>query len=163
MFKKARGGTLSSYAYVIMALHFLMVGLDTPIIPSLQKLNARCQSRTCKSKTGKQVSLYHDHQIIRCDARYHDCVHIINSVTSEYTIQPSVGNNENITYWESKNKDTVSQIVAKFFAYYSEPSNLVVSIVQENGKLCGGYSIYQHWSGHSVVVQDPFIHSKNVA
>ncbi|GAN08754.1 pap 25a associated domain family protein [Mucor ambiguus] len=154
------GGTLSSYAYVLMALHFLMAGLETPVIPSLQKL-AKCHSKNCKSKTGRQVLLYHDHQLIRCDARYHDCVHVKNSATSEYLLEPHTGKNDTITYWESKNKDTVSQLLNKFFVYYSNPNNRAVSIITSDGKL---YNQDTHrWHGQPIIVQDPFILTKNVA
>ncbi|KAK4518214.1 uncharacterized protein ATC70_001566 [Mucor velutinosus] len=154
------GGTLSSYAYVLMALHFLMAGLETPVIPSLQKL-VKCHSRNCKSKTGRQVLLYHDHQLIRCDARYHDCVHVKNSATSEYLLEPHTGKNDTITYWESRNKDTVSQLLHKFFVYYSDTSHRVVSIITSDGKL---YNQDAHrWHGQPIIVQDPFILAKNVA
>jgi len=156
----ALGGTLSSYAFVLMALHFLMAGLETPVIPSLQK-SVKCHSRNCKSKTGRQVLLYHDHQLIRCDARYHDCVHVKNSATSEYLLEPHTGKNDTITYWESKNKDTVSRLLHKFFVYYSNPNNRVVSIITSDGKL---YNQDAHrWNGQPIIVQDPFILTKNVA
>ncbi|KAI8070624.1 uncharacterized protein B0P05DRAFT_186484 [Gilbertella persicaria] len=157
-----RGGTLSSYAYVIMALHFLMIGLEQPLIPSLQKSNLRCQSKHCNAKRGKFVHLYHDHQIIRCDARYHDCVHIRNTATSTYKMSPPVGKNDTITYWEGANKDTVSSILTQFFAYYANPSNHIVSIVTEDGALYGNYEP-SYWHGNPIIVQDPFILGKNVA
>ncbi|KAI8327133.1 hypothetical protein EDC96DRAFT_532707 [Choanephora cucurbitarum] len=157
-----RGGTLSSYAYVIMALHFLMVGLEQPLIPSLQKLSVRCQSRNCNSITGKIVSQLQDHQIVQWDARYHDCLNIRNIATSVYKMSPSVGKNDTITYWEGKNKDSVSHLLTKFFEYYSDPSNYVVSIITQDGELHGNYDI-SYWRTSPIIVQDPFILNKNVA
>ncbi|KAI9473645.1 MAG: hypothetical protein EXX96DRAFT_578784 [Benjaminiella poitrasii] len=155
-----RGGTLSSYAYVLMALHFLMAGLERPVIPSLQHLSVRCMSRTCNSKAmNKIIPLFHNHHIIECDARYHDCVRIQRRGMSAAN-QSAI--NQNSTIWEGYNEDSLSKLVTKFFTYYATGVNYVVSIITEDCDSYGNFDM-DCWQGQPFIIQDPFILTKNAA
>lgn len=146
---------MSSYAYVIMVLHFLMSALPDPVIPSLQKLETKCLSRTCNYKISKSVSLLQDHQIIKCDARYHDCVQIRNSTEYDLPIKGST------TVWEGKNTDSISTLLKGFFQYYSIPINFTLSIITPDGVIFRPEELFHTKS--PFIIQDPFITTKNIA
>lgn len=159
-FRLAVGGTLSSYAYVLMVLHFLIAGLKNPVLPSLQYLDANCQSRYCHSRTSKLNLVCFNYNLVYCDTRYHDCVQIQNTATQKYMTEPNIYKNEVRTIWKSHNKDSLSQLLCKFFDYFSDPENHIVSIYNNRGELVD-YS-HSYWNDY-IIVQDPFLHSKNVA
>ncbi|KAI9257456.1 hypothetical protein EDC94DRAFT_614487 [Helicostylum pulchrum] len=150
-----RGGTLSSYAYVIMVLHFLMSALEHPVIPSLQRLQVSCTSRDCNFKSFKPIPVLHDHHIINCDARFHDCVQIQG--VGEYSLQVKGAT----TVWNGRNTDSIAKLLQLFFQYYSIPQNFSLSIVSSDGGLIRSDELYP--DKYPFTIQDPFINSKNVA
>ncbi|GAA5816106.1 hypothetical protein MFLAVUS_009628 [Mucor flavus] len=150
-----RGGTLSSYAYVIMVLHFLMSALEHPVIPSLQRLQASCTSRDCNFKSFKPIPVLHDHHIINCDARYHDCVQIQG--VGEYSLQIK----GSTSVWHGRNTDSIAKLLQLFFQYYSIPQSFCMSIVSSDGGLIRSDELYPDKSPFTI--QDPFINSKNIA
>ncbi|KAI8088408.1 hypothetical protein BDF21DRAFT_491444 [Thamnidium elegans] len=150
-----RGGTLSSYAYVIMVLHFLMSALEHPVIPSLQRLQASCTSRDCNFKSFKPIPVLHDHHIINCDARFHDCVQIQG--VGEYGLQVKGAT----TGWHGQNTDSIARLLQLFFQYYSIPQNFTISIVSSDGGLIQCDELYPNKCPFTI--QDPFINSKNIA
>lgn len=135
-----------------------MAGLDEPVIPSLQDLQVHCAARKCNYKYSKPVLLFHDHQIIKCDARYHDCVYIRNTGTNAYDMT----NPGTSTMWEGRNTDSISVLLTKFFYFYSNPQNYFVSIITEDGAIYRPQEIPVN-SRCDFIVQDPFITTKNVA
>lgn len=70
----ARKGYVSSYAFILMGLHFLMFVQKPALIPCLQNLkDATCLSPNCNFSRRTCVD--------GCNVRYHDCVLVENSVT----------------------------------------------------------------------------------
>lgn len=132
-----------------------MSALPDPVIPSLQRLESKCSSRTCNYKTSKSVSLLQDHQIIKCDARYHDCVQIRNS--TEYDLHVKGATN----VWEGRNTDSISSLLKGFFQYYSIPVNFTLSIITPDGVIYRPEELSH--TKCPFIIQDPFIISKNVA
>ncbi|KAI7907408.1 uncharacterized protein BX663DRAFT_137209 [Cokeromyces recurvatus] len=140
-----------------MALHFLMAGLENPLIPSLQNLNVRCENKSCNSRAfNKIIPVFYNNHIIHCDVRYHDCVCI------RQRSYPLKKQNNDVTLWEGNNKDTVAELVTKFFLFYSDAVNYVVSIITDDGKPVGNIDM-NFWPERPIIVQDPFILTKNVA
>ncbi|EIE87852.1 hypothetical protein RO3G_12563 [Rhizopus delemar RA 99-880] len=155
----ATGGTLSSYAYIIMALHFLMVHYTGPVIPSLQNLPIPCVYKRCNSKIPRPSLVFHDKRIMRCTTLFHDCVTIENLMTNEFT-PPKSNTSTTPTVWKSSNFFLVGSLLIDFFHYYSQPENLHISIISgEKGLL--SYPPKSH--DRDIIIQDPFLVTKNVA
>lgn len=132
-----------------------MSALPDPVIPSLQKLENKCSSRSCNFKTSKSVLLLQDHQIIKCDARYHDCVQIHNSTEYDLPVKGAT------TIWEGKNTDSISSLLKGFFQYYSIPVNFTLSIISPDGIIFRPEELSH--TKIPFIIQDPFIIGKNVA
>lgn len=142
-----------------MALHFLIAGLEKPVIPSLQTLDANCKCYDCHSRTNKSTLVYFKHKLLYCDTRYHDCVTVRNLTTNKYARDPCF-HRPSTTVWNSYNNDSVSDLLCKFFEYFSLSDNHVVSIFNNQGDLVDYGPSY--WNDY-IIVQDPFLHTKNIA
>lgn len=138
-----------------MVLHFLMSKLNNPVIPSLQRLQVTCTSRDCNFKSFKPIPVLHNHQIIKCDARYHDCVQIQG--VGDYGLHVR----EATTVWQGRNTDSIATLLTQFFQYYSDENNYTISIISPDGELFPNEELYPHKDPFTI--QDPFITSKNVA
>ncbi|KAG1227884.1 hypothetical protein G6F35_002476 [Rhizopus arrhizus] len=153
------GGTLSSYAYIIMALHFLMVHYIGPVIPSLQNLSVPCVYKKCNWKAARPSLVFHDKRIMECATRFHDCVAIENLITNEFT-PPKSSTSTTPTVWKSSNFFLVGSLLIDFFHYYSQPENLRVSIISGE-KMLTSYPLKSR--DRDIIIQDPFLITKNVA
>ncbi|KAI8098248.1 uncharacterized protein B0P05DRAFT_521061 [Gilbertella persicaria] len=147
-----RGGTMSSYAYHLLALHYLMNVQHPPVIPNLQHLTgATCESKRCLYK--KNISL-----VEGCDVRYHDCVVINNTEAEDLAITYEL--DEYSTLWPSNNTKGVGTLLVEFFEHYSNRDNLfkTMSISPPIEHL----QMQQKWENNLIVLPDPFIRSRNV-
>lgn len=152
-----RGGTLSSYAYVLMILHFLMNAPGTPVIPSLQETPRNCNWNNCNFHFDRTVALFQNNQIMKWNPRYHDCLYIDNMITKKF--EPEYRNTG--SRWEGHNKDAVGELLRSFFRYYSDEDNFCFSIISASGAI-QQYQNMQSLNG-PFIIQDPFIRTKNVA
>lgn len=152
-----RGGTLSSYAYVLMILHFLMNAPGTPVIPSLQETPRNCKWNNCNFHFDRTVALLQNNQIMKWNPCYHDCLYIDNMITKKF--EPEYRNTG--SRWEGYNKDAVGELLRSFFRFYSDENNFCFSIISAGGEI----QQYQNMQSTNCpfIIQDPFIRTKNVA
>jgi terminal uridylyltransferase len=149
-------GTLSSYGYVLMVLHFLMNVVSPAVIPNLQHL-ARSEDEWDNRET---VELYEG----KYDVRF---------LTDHKTINQYRNG-------MSTNKATVGNLIRGFFWYYSDPSgfnwkNEIISIRTRGGILRKDEKGWTgaKWSDNAdkknvrlrylMAIEDPFETDHNVA
>lgn len=154
----AKQGTLSSYAYTLMALFYLMT-CNPPVIPNLQRLTKSnsCQYADCRTKrSGKQQYLYKQSPIT-CDVSFHTCISLTNDPSAQAP-KTKLGYR---TLWHCRNQRTVGELVTGFFQYYAHNfkyKSKVASI--RDGRAIPRTQAYR---GSHIVVEDPFIIGRNVA
>ncbi|KAI8374833.1 hypothetical protein BD560DRAFT_393366 [Blakeslea trispora] len=148
----ARNGTMSSYAYHLLALYYLIHVQDPPVLPNLQQLTgAECKSKRCSYKRSKQM-------VDGCDVRYHDCVIIDNKETEDFAITFDL--DEQSTLWSSTSTKEVGELLIEFLEYFSNQENLfkTMSISTPVDKI----EMQKYWEKHLIVLQDPFSKTRNV-
>lgn len=162
MWAKARGicspfyGTLCSYGYILMVIHYLMNVAQPPLIPNLQSI---CQQlpghHTVATVNGCEVRYYSDEAILRSRATYNT---------------------------KLGNRQSVGDLLRGFFAYYGSIgrgaplggfhwASSTVSIRTPGGTVSkhskGWYLAKTHSNGkrlrYLLAVEDPFEHDNNVA
>ncbi|KAI9257455.1 hypothetical protein EDC94DRAFT_614480 [Helicostylum pulchrum] len=144
-------GYLCSYAYTIMALYFLMVVLENPVIPNLQSFQDSCYTYNCSWHSDNiGIVLSNTENPNEVDTSFHDCVYIDNSATDKYvTNKPRTG-----TVWYSQNKTHLVALLTLFFTYFSDDQNFKnISIVNYIKKIS---------SNACVVICDPFLEELNI-
>lgn len=131
-------GTLSSYGYTLLALHFLMHIKQPPVLPNLQRMDL--PDRSGASKAAPQgPTLLQGHDVYFYDD--------ISRVRSE---------------WHSENKENVASLLMDFFVYFSKEfayAHEVISVKSPTGSFPKDPV---HWTGE-LCIQDPFALQYNVA
>lgn len=144
-----------------MTLHFLMNGLEKPVIPSLQKLCGECDSSDCfYNLCDGPVSTFFDNKFEKVDVQYHTCIRVINKQTG--AVRNIDDDDTKSTIWYSENDDDLGTLLLGFFDYYSRRDNYKeISIISGTGKLFG--LTREEQRSDPVWVQDPFMIKKNIA
>ncbi|CAO3642239.1 unnamed protein product [Cunninghamella blakesleeana] len=182
---KSISGTLSSYAYVLLFLSYLMKVHPTPIIPNLQNLPVKCELSTCiyhGAKNGKMKKFLYREEIKKYDVSYHNCIVVKNeirdilngknshptstsstttssSASSSYSTRSSI---KSVTEWESYNSTDFATILIEFFEYYSTMDfNRYAIALSESGIIPREKENRRRKD--SIVIKDPFIKPRNVA
>ncbi|KAI9282165.1 hypothetical protein BY458DRAFT_497389 [Sporodiniella umbellata] len=152
-------GTMSSYAYIILALCFLMQIEDKPLLPCLQKLPGDCEVESCHwNRAIRTPALYH-RRMFRCDVRFHTCAQIKNLATSDY--KPfGESYRTRPTVWESKNDYTYSTLLIEFFRFVTQEKELILSPIAGQTK---ELAFKKRFEDATFVIQDPFLLEKNLA
>jgi hypothetical protein len=143
---------MSSYAYLLMGLHYLMHVQSPPVLPSLHNLtDAACKSPVCRSKSNLEI----DHWSVA----YHDCVVIENTVDKRLSITGRL--DKNSTLWPSTNGKGVDELFIGFLEHFSTKQNLFakMSITEHPSAI----KVPEEWKESKAVIQDPFHLKKNVA
>lgn len=154
-------GFLSSFAYTIMGLHFLIARLVNPVLPCLQDYNEPCYAPNCYSLSDNNHMIFQKTGSLDegVDSSFHTCLEIKNNVTDKYA--PSRQRNI-FSEWESNNGLHLVTLLEAFFKYFSNEDNFKqVSIIKEHGQLVKTKN-NNIWSGDYVVIQDPFLIKKNI-
>ncbi|CEP12640.1 hypothetical protein [Parasitella parasitica] len=154
-----QGGTLSSYAYCLLGIYYLMgYNCNDPIVPNLQDLTDatdECTGRKCKF--GKARYFVENQRV-----RYHDCVEVVSQTKYQMPREPVRRGSPVTTRWDSYCHDNLGEVVLDFFKWASNLENLTrhMSIRYASGEIPNPP---RKWFKKSMVIQDPFIESKNVA
>ncbi|KAI8088407.1 hypothetical protein BDF21DRAFT_396563 [Thamnidium elegans] len=144
-------GYLCSYAYTIMALYFLMVVLENPVIPNLQSFQGSCYTYNCSWYSDNiGIVLSNTENPNEVDTSFHDCVYIDNSATDKYDTSKS----RTGTVWYSQNKTHLVALLTLFFTYFSNAQNFKNISINNNNKKTS--------SDACVVVRDPFLEELNI-
>ncbi|EPB87642.1 hypothetical protein HMPREF1544_05525 [Mucor circinelloides 1006PhL] len=153
-----RRGTLSSYAYCLLGIYYLMnYKHDSPILPNLQNFRSNCDEchgYGCKSGIT-------DYYVGKQQVCYHDCVEVISD--SKYQMRKDPGGYGGTkTQWDGYCLDSLGVIILEFFKWASKIDNLTrhMSIYHSPEDIP---SAPNKWFRKSMVIQDPFILDKNVA
>ncbi|CEP18692.1 hypothetical protein [Parasitella parasitica] len=153
--------SIRSYAYVIMALSFL-VSVDPPVLPNLQNINHRditdfCMSNDCMTKKMFWETAIHKGTLVGATARFHDCI--------KYDADASpcshrVKKNGNSLYWNSSNRSTVGQLFIDFMYYYGyefDYKRFAVSL-----KMGGVANRKEVFKNNPLVIEDPVLSGVNL-
>ncbi|GAN01760.1 conserved hypothetical protein [Mucor ambiguus] len=151
-------GTLSSYAYCLLGIYYLMNhDHDSPIIPNLHNFKSNgdeCPGYGCK------IGI-RNHVVENQQVRYHDCIEVISD--SKYQIKKEKRRQGSVrTQWDGFCLDDLGKIMLDFFKWASKIENLTTHIsIRYSGMDIP--NVPDKWFKKSMVIQDPFILSKNVA
>lgn len=147
------GKTLSSYAYYLLGLHYLMAVIDKPIIRSLQEQFDCSWNEWCNYHTGiRRVEGY--------NMRYHTCIELMEN--GKY--YSPFGRRLTHTIMLTNNFDSLGTLIRGFFQFCAEGGlNIPSSIIRNDGKPIFPKNDKKGWFESSLIIQDPFIRSKNVA
>ncbi|KAF1802358.1 hypothetical protein FB192DRAFT_1377725 [Mucor lusitanicus] len=150
-------GTLSSYAYCLLGIYYLMNhNHDSCIVPNLQEF--RSNSDECP-RHGCKIGITHFRD--REEVRYHDCIEVISG--SKYQVKKeSRRHGGAVTQWDGFCLDNLGKIMLEFFKWASKIDNLTTHMsIRYSGMNIP--DVPSKWFKKSMVIQDPFILSKNVA
>ena len=111
-------GTLSSYGYILMTLHFLLNVADPPVIPNLQKW---AKSEDSWNENPKDVPLFEGF-----DVRFMGDEKLLEKMAAAGEL--------------THNRESLGSLLRGFFAYYADPRGFhfgqeVISIRSNNGIL----------------------------
>ncbi|CAO3654470.1 unnamed protein product [Mucor fragilis] len=151
-------GTLSSYAYCLMGIYYLMNhNHDNPIVPNLH--NFKSNGEECPVY-GCKIGIT-DHIVEKQQVRYHDCIEVISD--SKYQVKKEGGRQGSATTrWDSFCLDNLGKIILDFFKWGSNIENLTTYMsIRYSGMDIP--NVPNKWFKKSMVIQDPFILSKNTA
>ncbi|KAI8974961.1 hypothetical protein BDB01DRAFT_379722 [Pilobolus umbonatus] len=152
-------GTLSSYAYIIMALHFLMNACEKPVIPCLQQLDEPCHCTTCAYQS--EPTIYRGNDGKQHNVGFHTCVVIMNEETGKFSRFPD--NGDQLTCWRSHNTDSVAALLIQFFRWVTNIPSTKKVISIRSLRPVSVYSIQKFNQQSTLMIQDPFIEARNVA
>ncbi|KAI8097471.1 uncharacterized protein BX664DRAFT_326455 [Halteromyces radiatus] len=158
-------GTLNSYAYSILCLHYLM-NTNEPLIPNLQKLPNSCRDPSCAAKwnngpQGLRRFLYRGsiksyntffHNCYKVDSAYDKLLEANNHHLSRST------SSSKTSVWHSYNSMDLHSLLVGFFDFYTD-----FDFDNDNiGLYYGTRNRNSSTRNDNIVVDDPFI-PRNVA
>ncbi|KAI7889060.1 uncharacterized protein EV154DRAFT_515701 [Mucor mucedo] len=147
-----RRGFLNSYAFILIALHYLMYVQEPPVIPCLQNLSLKsCITGTCNNNEKRTIQ--------GRDVRYHSCIRVVNTMAPQFDSK-TVSQDNNPTLWYGKNTKNVGDLILELFAWMSNPFNLVKPM---SLTINGHVHLPWGWKGSQVVFPDPFDPDRNIA
>lgn len=129
----------------------------SPIIPNLQNFESNrddCPGRGCKFDNAR-------YYVEKQQVRYHDCIQVVS--VSKYQInKESRRKGSAHTQWDGYCLDNLGEIMLAFFKWASKIENLTKHM---SIRFCPQEipNPPRKWFKKSMVIQDPFIISKNVA
>ncbi|KAI8384806.1 uncharacterized protein BYT42DRAFT_275064 [Radiomyces spectabilis] len=152
-------GTLSSYAYVLIALYYLMT-CNPPVIPNLQTL-ANCSHPSCSSNKLDTCLALNKRRPTYYDVVYHDSVKLVHRTHPAYSMSTATNPSKYCTVWEGYNSDSVGQLLVSFFQWFVNLNHKACAMSFKLGCMISRKTY--HWGGHCIAIQDPFIMERNVA
>ncbi|KAL9543591.1 hypothetical protein MBANPS3_008044 [Mucor bainieri] len=151
-------GTLSSYAYCLLGIYYLMNHEhDSPIIPNLHNFKSNCdECRGYGCKIGTT-----NHIVEKQQVRYHDCIEVVSG--SKYQVKKEKRRQDCVTTrWDGFCFDNLGKIMLDFFKWASNIENLTTHMsIRYSGMDIP--NVPNKFFKKSMVIQDPFILIKNVA
>ena len=141
-------GTLSSYALMILVIHFLQ-HRPVPLLPNLKKLSSDWDG---KNNNDNDVYIEDQEYIVNP---------IDKSVYDAYFYTPNTANDINaLKKFASNNKETVGELLVGFFLYFAHEYNYVESVVSISSHLQDQQKIDRvekfGWQSHDrLSIEDP--------